>query len=202
MKVLYVRVSTVDQKTDRQKINEIDFGHVIEDKCSGGTPFFERAGGKEIENLVKKGVLGSLSVISIDRLGRNLKDILSTLEYFTERQIPVYFINQGLCTLDAEGKENPISKLIISILGIVSEMERNQILERQREGIQIAKMKGIYEGRKKGTKEDVLKFLSKPKNKKVLDCLKRGLTVIEASKIAGVHHNTVLKVKQLAKIKK
>lgn len=196
MKVLYVRISTVDQKTDRQKVNEKDYGYLIEDKCSGAIPFFQRTGGKEVMNLVEKGVLTSLSVISIDRLGRNLKDILNTIEYFSERKISVFFVNQGLCTLDADGRENPIAKLIISILGVVSEMERSQLLERQREGINIAKLKGIYEGRKKGTKEDALKFLSKPKNKKVLECIKRGLSNTEASKIVGVHPNTVAKVKQ------
>jgi DNA invertase Pin-like site-specific DNA recombinase len=201
MKVLYVRISTTDQKTDRQKITEKDYGHVIEDKCSGSIPFFERTGGKEVNKLIEKNILSSLSVISIDRLGRNLKDILNTLEYFTEKKIPVFFVNQGLCTLDTEGKENPIAKLIISILGIVAEMERNQILERQREGIEIAKMKGVYKGRRKGAKEDVLNFLLKPKNKKVLECLKRGLNATETAKIVGVHTNTVYKVRNQSLIR-
>jgi len=50
MKILYARVSTSDQRTDRQRINEKDFNLVIEDKCSGAIPFFERNGGKEIFN--------------------------------------------------------------------------------------------------------------------------------------------------------
>ena len=54
--------------------------------------------------------------------------------------------------------------MIISILGIVGEMERNQIRERQLEGIKIAKLKGVYKGRIEGSKEDVLAFLSKKKN--------------------------------------
>jgi DNA invertase Pin-like site-specific DNA recombinase len=52
MKVYYVRVSTVDQKTNRQRINEKEFDLVIEDKCSGSIPFFERDGGKKILNLL------------------------------------------------------------------------------------------------------------------------------------------------------
>ena len=52
MKVYYVRVSTVDQKTDRQRINEKEFDLVVEDKCSGSIPFFERDGGKKILNLL------------------------------------------------------------------------------------------------------------------------------------------------------
>ena len=76
MKALYCRVSSIDQKTDRQKINENDYQLVVEDKCSGAIPFFERAGGKEIMKLVEKGILKSLSVLSIDRLGRDLRDII------------------------------------------------------------------------------------------------------------------------------
>ena len=51
-KILYTRVSTLEQKTDRQKVNEKDFDLVIEDKCSGAIPFFERTGGKEIKKYV------------------------------------------------------------------------------------------------------------------------------------------------------
>jgi predicted site-specific integrase-resolvase len=52
MKVLYTRVSTSEQNTDRQRISEKDFSLVIEDKCSGAIPFFERQGGKEILNYI------------------------------------------------------------------------------------------------------------------------------------------------------
>jgi DNA invertase Pin-like site-specific DNA recombinase len=88
--------------------------------------------------------------------------------------------------------------MIISILGVVGEMERNQIRERQLEGIAIAKAKGIYLGRKTGSKEDVLKFLSKPKNKSALNYLKKGYSGTEAAKLAGVNINTITKIKRLA----
>ena len=135
MKVLYCRVSTLDQKTDRQRVNEKDFQYVVEDKCSGSIPFFSRPGGTEIKKLVEENILKSLSVWQIDRLGRDLRDIINTIYYFNEKKIRIHFVSQGLTTLDENGKENPISKLIISILGIVGEMERVQIKERQIEGI-------------------------------------------------------------------
>src|SRR4051794_19228061 len=122
MKVLYCRVSTLDQKTDRQKVNEKDYSLVIEDRCSGATPFFERPGGQEIKKLIEAGALTSLAVWTIDRLGRDLRDIINSIHYFNERRICIQFISQGLVTLDANGKENPISKMMISILGIVGEM--------------------------------------------------------------------------------
>lgn len=196
MKVLYTRVSSVDQNTNRQKVDK-SFDKIVEDKCSGAIPFFERQGGKEILKYIEHGVLEELNVWEIDRLGRNLRDILNTIHFFTEKGISIHFINQGLKTIDEHGKENPIAKLMISILGTVGEMERNQSKERQREGIAIAKIKGKYKGRKQGAKESVLDFLSKPKNKQVLEYLKKGYKSKEAAKLAGVHVNTVTKIKKL-----
>ena len=201
MKVLYCRVSSLDQKTDRQKVNEKDFDYTIEDKCSGATPFFERHGGKEIQKLINKAALTSLAVYSIDRLGRDLRDIINTIHYFTEKRIAIQFISQGLVTLNENGKENPISKMMISILGIVGEMERTQIRERQREGIKIAKAKGVYKGRVTGSKEDVLKFLSKPDNSKALSLLKKGYMAGEVAKLTELHPNTITKIKKYGLVK-
>jgi DNA invertase Pin-like site-specific DNA recombinase len=197
MNVLYCRVSTLDQKTDRQRINEKDYGLLIEDKCSGAVPFFERVGGKEVKGLLDKGVLTSLAVWTIDRLGRDLRDILNTIHFFNSKHIPIHFINQGLVTLDQNGKENPISRLIISILGIVGEMERSQIRERQLEGIKIAKLKGVYKGRVKGSREDVAAFLFKKGNKEALAYLKKGYKAVEVAKLTDLHLNTITKIKKL-----
>ena len=198
---LYCRCSSLDQKTDRQKINEKEYNFVIEDKVSGAVPFFEREGGKEIKKLVDHEIISSLHVWTIDRLGRNLRDILNTIHYFTERNIAISFVTQGFKTLDENGKENSIAKLMISVLGIVSEMERNQSKERQLEGIKLAKLKGnVYKGRKEGSKEDVLSFLSKEKNKKALDYLKKGYKSVEISKLLDININTLTKIKKLSKV--
>jgi DNA invertase Pin-like site-specific DNA recombinase len=105
MKVLYVRVSSVfGQNTDRQKTNEKEFDMVVEDKCSGAIPFFQREGGKKILTLIEKGMITSVSVHSIDRCGRDLLDILSVIKFMNERLIPMFFIQQGLRTIDEKGK--------------------------------------------------------------------------------------------------
>lgn len=198
MKLLYVRTSSLDQNSERQKVNEKDFNLVIEDKCSGAISFSERPGGSKIMELLDKREVVSLSVLSIDRLGRNLKDLLHTIETFNNKNVCIHFLNQGLRTLDENGKENAIAKMIISILGVVGEMERNQIRERQAEGIALAKAKGLFLGRKLGSNEDVLKFLSKPKNKKALEYLKKGkLNQSEISRVVGININTVTKIKKL-----
>ena len=197
MKVLYVRVSSIGQSSERQKINDNDFDYVVEDVISGSVIFGERPGGRKIIKLLDDGILTELNVWSIDRLGRNLKDILQTIDVFNDKGVPIIFVNQGIRTLNEDGTENNIGKLIISILGSVAEMERNQIRERQLEGIALAKARGVYKGRTNGTKEDILTFLSKPKNKKAVELLKKGYKNIEVSRIVGVHTNTITKIKKV-----
>ncbi|MFD3293435.1 recombinase family protein [Aquirufa sp. KTFRIE-69F] len=196
--ILYVRCSTIEQNSDRQRVNENDFDKVIEDRCSGTISMFSRTGGIELKKLIDLKLVSSISIWQIDRCGRDLHDILSFIKYTTERKIPVKFINQGLCTIHDNGDENPISKMVISILGVVAEMERKLTLERQKEGVAIAKLKGnVYLGRKPNTKEDPLKFLSKPKNKRALELLKKNYRGSEVAKITGLNINTVTKVKNL-----
>jgi DNA invertase Pin-like site-specific DNA recombinase len=200
MKVLYVRTSTIEQKTDRQRVNEKDYQLVVEDKCSGSIALFEREGGKQIQKLIEKGVLTELYVWEIDRLGRCLLDILSNIKYFNEKKICIHFVSQGLSTLQPDGSENNITKMIISILGTLAEMEKKISRERQLEGIAIAKLNNKYNGRAKGSKEDTLKFLSKPKNSKALEYIKKGYKNIEVAKIVGVHFNTITKIKKVANL--
>jgi DNA invertase Pin-like site-specific DNA recombinase len=198
MRVHYQRVSSLLQNTERQKVDEKNYDLLLEDKCSGTIPFFERPSGMKIKEMCDRGDLTQISVLQIDRLGRNMLDILNTIHYFSQRKVCVHFLSQGLRTIEEDGTENPISKMMISILGVVSEMEKNLIRERQLEGIKLAKIKGVYKGRKSDTKEDPIKFLSKPKNQKVLEYLKKGYKGCEISKIVGVNPNTISKVKRVA----
>lgn len=196
MNILYTRISTLEQKNDRQVQNAKDYDFVIEDKCSGATPFFERDGGKRIEKMVSKNQVEKISVHQIDRLGRNLLDVLNTIKFFNEKKICIHFIQQGIKTLNEDGTENPISKMIISILGVVAEMERNLIKERQAEGVAIAKAKGVYKGRTKGTTLSNLDFLNKPKVKKAIEYLNSGMNGVEVQKLVGLHPNTISKIRK------
>ncbi len=195
--ILYTRVSSIDQRTDRQRVNEKSYDLVIEDKCPGDLEIFLRPEGSRLKTMIDRNLVGSISVWSIDRCGRNLRNIIDFIYYTTERRIPVTFISQGLCTLDENGDENPIAKMFISILGCVAEMERSQIKERQRQGIDLALLDpNKYLGRKPGSQETVLQFLSKKKNKQAMDLLQKGYKNIEVSKIAGLHPNTISKIKK------
>jgi DNA invertase Pin-like site-specific DNA recombinase len=186
MKVLYIRTSTIEQNSERQKQNKDETCKIIEDKCSGAIPFFEREGGKKILELTEKGVVDEIIVHEIDRLGRNLLDILKTIAFFNTKKVNIEFKKQGLRTLNEDGSENDIS-----------EMERKMIRERQLEGIAIAKANGVYKGRKKDTAEDPIHFLSKPKNKKAVVLLNKGYKNIQIAKIVGLHPNTITRIKKL-----
>jgi DNA invertase Pin-like site-specific DNA recombinase len=194
-KVFYVRVSTQEQNTDRQIFTrEIKMGvTIVQDKCSGSISFAEREGGKKILSM---GDLKELHVHSIDRLGRNSLDILQTIQTLTKKGVNVISEKEGLQTL-IEGKENPIAKLMIGILGTLAEFELNRIKERQAEGIAAAKTKGKYNGRPVGSAEDDEQFLSK--YPKVVKALKNGESVnsIANSKIMNVSRMTVIKIKKI-----
>ena len=195
VKILYTRISSTSQNLGRQQVDASNYQIVIEDKISGSVPFFERPGGAKIKSLIEKGVDIELSVWQIDRLGRSIRDLINTIHYFTSKNICISFIAQGLKTLNEDGNENPITKMIISILGVVGEMERNAILERTQEGRELAKIQGKFLGRKKGTTESTIQFLEK--HKKPIDLLKKGYKGVEVAKICNISLNTITKIKKL-----
>jgi DNA invertase Pin-like site-specific DNA recombinase len=198
LNILYVRVSSIDQNPERQRVQESNYDKVIEDRVSGTVALFEREGGKELFKLISLDLVGSVSFWQIDRCGRDLKGIVDFLQFSVDRKIQVHFIEQGLSTLNPDGTENPISKMCIAMMSVIAEMNRNIIRSAQKEGIELAKLKGnVYLGRKKNSVEDPLKFLSKSKNKHAMELLKKNYKSIEVSKITGLHVNTITKVKKL-----
>ncbi|MFM7639864.1 MAG: recombinase family protein [Bacteroidota bacterium] len=118
MKVLYVRTSIADGNTSRQRVNETEYDYVVEDKLSGATEFALRPGGSQVIELLNKGQITELGVWQIDRLGRNMLDILQTIHRFTEKGIPIYFISQGLRTLMKMGLKTQFQNSSSVFLGL------------------------------------------------------------------------------------
>ena len=189
----YIRVSTPEQNTSRQEDGLIP----IVDICSGSVPFEDREAGQELMKRTQLGYVKSISVHSIDRLGRNTLDILTTIKWFTKQQVNIISQKEGLQTLLEDGTENPTAKLMVGILGTLAEFELSRIKERQAEGIKKAKERGVYKtnggNRKKETKT---KFLSKRKNALCLKELQRGHSVRRAALLSGVSLMTAHKVKK------
>lgn len=190
MKVKYIRVSSIGQNTDRQD----DFnGKTYTDECSGSTAFKDRTRAKEL--LANKDVTEVL-VHSIDRLGRNTIDIMQTIQGFTERGINVISQKEGLQTI-VDGKENPVAKMMIGILGTLAEFELTRIKERQAEGIAKAKQKGSYAGRLTGSTESTETFANKKSTKEVLKYLRQGYSISKTAKLSSTSTGTVKKVKKM-----
>lgn len=194
MKARYIRISTENQKYERQLNRDYPDEQIYLDVCSGSHPFESRTGGFYILGRVKNGELKYLTVKSIDRLGRNLLDILNTLQVFEDNGAVVKVENLGLESV-IKGKPNPSFKLIISVLANIAEMERETMLERQREGIALAKANGTYKGRVRGSKESSEEVLAK--YPKVVKQLKKGLSLRNTAKLCDVSLGTVQKVKAL-----
>lgn len=196
MKILYSRVSTSSQSLERQIELQQNYDVVIKDKgVSGSIPFFQRPHSEKLVEYLESGEVEQIDVHSIDRLGRNLKDILITIERIHSYEVSIYIISQGLLTLDKEtGEINPTTKLILSVMGSVSEMERNLIRERIKHSLRVKKSRGELVGRKKGSVESRRKFLNKPKSKKIRYYLDKGYSYREISKIVGCGTQLVSKV--------
>lgn len=94
-----------------------------------------------------------LLVHSMDRLARNLADLLATVHGLNDRGVEVRFVLENLNFEPGTGT-NPMAKLMLSMLGAVAEFERSLILDRQREGIVLAKQRGAYSGRKRALSDD------------------------------------------------
>lgn len=141
VKIGYIRVSTAEQNTARQEILMQDLGvdEIYIDKVSGKNT--ERAELKKLLSYVRKG--DTVIVESISRFARNTKDLLELIEILKEKEVT--FISKK----EAIDTNTPSGKFMLTIFGAVAELERDYILQRQREGIEIAKMEGKYLGRKK-----------------------------------------------------
>lgn len=192
MKAQYIRVSTTEQNTNRQEVKGFD-GVTYIDKISGSVPFSDRP---EAKKLISNNQLTEVRVHSIDRLGRNTLDIMQTIQYFTDKGINVVSEKEGLNTI-VDGKENPIAKMMIGILGTLAEFELSRIKERQAEGISKAKARGGYLGRTKGSTESVEVFLSKESTKAILKYLKQGESISRTALLSKSSEGKVKKVKKL-----
>lgn len=192
MKIRYSRISMPNQNLERQLAKQNPDEVLFNDVVSGSVPFAERKKGKELIAQIEAGNAKFVSVASVCRLGRGLYDIINTLEYFNSKGVVLRVDNLGLESM-VMGKVNPTFNLIISVMANVAQMERETLLERQKEGIAIAKAKGVYNGRVKGSVESDSEVLAK--YKEVVKFLKMGKSLRDVQSRCEVSLGTVQKVK-------
>lgn len=193
--IKYARISTKEQNAERQLKTD---GLSLVDVCSGSTLFKKRKEGSKVLKMASSGEIDTLHVHSIDRLGRNTIDILNTIQELTKLGVNVVSEKEGLQTL-INGKENPVSKLMINILATLSEFELTRIKERQAEGIANAKKRGAYKANGGKKPETIETFINKKKNAKCLRLLKQGNSLRVSASLAGVSLGTSQKISKYMK---
>ena len=173
----YVRVSTVDQNTDRQ-LDGIALDKVFEEKVSARTA--DRPKLNEMLDYIREG--DEVIVHDISRLARNMEDLHRLVRQVTDKGCTLRFVKENL-TFTSD-QTDAVSQLLLSMLGAVYQFERNIMLERQREGIAIAKAKGRYKGRPKSVDRGA-----------ILTLLDDGVSMRKSADRLGVSLSTVQRVK-------
>lgn len=140
MKIGYIRISTTDQNTARQEVlmQELNVEQVFIDRMSGKNT--DRPELKRMMSFVREG--DTVIVESISRFARSTKDLLELVEQLAQKHVEFVSKKEAIDT------STPTGKFMLTVFGAVAELEREYILQRQREGMAIAKQNGVYKGRK------------------------------------------------------
>lgn len=147
----YIRVSTFEQNPERQ-LDGIKVDRIFTDNASG-----KDVKRPQLEALMSFARSGDAVVVhSMDRLARNLDDLRRIVQILTQRGVHIEFVKEHLCFT---GEDSPMANLMLSVMGAFAEFERSLIRERQREGISLAKQRGVYRGRKKSLSDQDIKLL-------------------------------------------
>ena len=149
----YVRVSGFDQNPDRQ-LEGVHVARVFIDKASGKDS--QRPGLERLLAFVHEG--DTVVVHSMDQLARNLDDLHRIVQGLTKRSVRIEFVKEGLAFT---GDDSPMANLMLSMMGAFAEFEKSLIRERQREGIELARLRGAYRGRKKSLNDEQIAELER-----------------------------------------
>lgn len=193
----YLRTSHYLQNIGTQ-VDKIEDGWKVykDEGISGRISFQDRPSGKKLLQDVSSGKISQVVVLRIDRLGRSTQNILETIKLIHSFSVPIRSISEGITTLDDNGKETPMTNLLLNLLSSLSEFQYHQTREKTLDGILRGKLDGKYKGRKTGSVESVDKFKNKPKVKKIKELLGSGLGVRSISRIVECSPNYIYKVKE------
>lgn len=186
MRIGYVRVSSLDQNPDRQieDLKAQQAEKIFMDKVSGKNT--DRPELQRMLSFIREG--DTLIVHSLDRLARNLADLLTMVKDLTCRGVSVIFLNERL-SFEAGADASPTSKLMLSMIGAFAEFERSMIRRRQAEGIALAKERGVYKGRPRSISDETLETVNA--------LVEQGVPLATAAKKVGISRSTVYRYLQM-----
>ncbi len=150
LKIKYNRISSLDQSLARQQVNSSRFDKVYNDKISGSISFFQRKEAKKLVAQIDAGEVSEVHINELSRVGRDIIDVLTVCKYFTDHNVNLFIENIGMYSM-IDGKPSPTFSMIASVLSNVSCMERESMLFRQKQGVEIARLSNKYKGRANGT---------------------------------------------------
>ena len=202
--VIYARVSSMgDRQSTERQIEDLtrcaegkgyEIVKAFQEHISGAKSNQERGVLSECLEFCKSEHPGTLMVTELSRLGRSTVEVLKAVEDLTAAGVNIYILDLNLSTLDERGEENPVAKMVLTVLALGAEMERKLILGRLNSGRALAKSKGVKMGRPKGSalsKEDI-----QAKYPEVVRHIKKDKNSIrEIAKLTGVSVSTVQRVK-------
>ena len=202
--VIYARVSTNGQDYERQ-LDELRsyaarMGYEIvcefSEKISGAKKIEEREALSGLLGYVESNKVDKILIYECSRLSRRAVDFLSVIERLTEQGVSVYIHQNGLETLQPDGKPNPIAQLVLGVLAQFNSMERSLIRSRMESGYNHYRATGGKVGRKPGYRKTDQKM--KEKYAEELRLLRKGYSLANVSKLTGTAINTLRKVKRIA----
>ena len=171
----YIRVSTLDQQAGRQLVG-VELDRTFTDHASGKDT--KRPQLEQMLSFVRSG--DTVIVHSMDRLARNLDDLRRIVQILTGKGVRIEFVKEHLTST---GEDSPMASLMLSVMGAFAEFERSLIKERQREGIALAKKRGVYRGRKKALSPQMVAELRQR--------VASGLSKAQVAREAGISRQTL-----------
>ncbi|EPV7105038.1 recombinase family protein [Escherichia coli] len=171
----YARVSTTGQSLDVQISALSGCEKIFKEKISGAKD--DRPQLLAMLEFVREG--DTVQVTKLDRLARNTRHLLEISEYLQKKGVALSILNLGINTV------TPTGKLMLTMIGAIATFEREMILERQAEGIALAKLKGKYKGRK---------ATARSKSQEVLDMLDQGLSKPAISRQLGIGITSIYRI--------
>ena len=208
--IIYARVSSTGdrQSTERQVIDLTDYAvrnsmticKTFEEKISGAKRNLERA---VLSECIEYAISNRVDVVlfsELSRCGRAAWEVLDTIRTLKDNGINAYFQKEGLSLFSADGKENPYLAVMVSVLGVCAQMERENIHYRLQSGRKVYVDKNLAEtgksglGRKVGYRKPIER--KKEEYKETLKLLKAGYPIRKVAKLSDVSESTVKRLKR------